>query len=56
MLAAIGTTIGVGRPAEALVLSLLVVAILIGVRLLESAFRRLRGGSDEPEESEEHVI
>ena len=52
MLAAIGSTIGVGRPAEALVLTILVVAILIGVRLLESAFKRLRGGYDEPEELE----
>ena len=50
MLAAIGSTIGVGRPAEGLVLSVLVVLILTGVRLLESAFKRLRGGSDEPEE------
>jgi putative Mg2+ transporter-C (MgtC) family protein len=50
MLAAIGCTIGVGRPAEGLVLSVLVVAILIGVRLLESAFKRLSGGSDEPDE------
>jgi len=53
MLAAIGSTIGIGRPAEGMVLSLLVVAILIGARLLESAFNRLRGGSDEPEEPEE---
>ena len=54
MLAAIGSTIGVGRPAEGLLLSLLVVTILTGVRLLESAFKRLRGGYDEatpPEES-----
>jgi putative Mg2+ transporter-C (MgtC) family protein len=50
MLAAIGSTIGVGRPAEGVVLSVLVVAILIGVRLLESGFKRLRGGSDEPDE------
>ena len=49
MLAAIGSTIGIGRPAEGLVLSFLVVAILVGVRLLESAFKRLRGGYDEPE-------
>ncbi len=54
MLAAIGSTIGLGRAAEALVLSVLAVAILTGVRLLESAFQRLRGGSDEPDmESEE---
>ncbi len=50
MLAAIGSTIGVGRPTEGLALSVLVVAILIGVRKLESVFKRLRGGSDEPEE------
>jgi len=49
MLAAIGSTIGVGRPFEALVLSIAVVAILTGVRLLERAFKRLGGGSDEPE-------
>ena len=53
MLAAIGSTIGVGRPLEGFVLSLLVVAILIGVRLLESAFKRLRGRYDEPEGLEE---
>jgi putative Mg2+ transporter-C (MgtC) family protein len=50
MLAAIGSTIGVGRPLEALVLSLLVVGVLIGVRMLESAFKRLRGRYDEPED------
>ena len=50
MLAAIGSTIGIGRPLEALVLSLLVVGVLIGVRLLESAFKRLRGRYDEPED------
>ena len=54
MLAAIGSTIGVGRATEALVLSVLAVAILTGVRLLESAFKRLRRGSDELDmESEE---
>ncbi len=51
MLAAIGSTIGVGRPIEGLVLSVLVVTLLTVVRLLESAFKRLRGGSDEPEET-----
>ena len=50
MLAAIGSTIGIGRPLEALVLSLLVVGVLIGVRMLESAFKRLRGRYDEPED------
>jgi putative Mg2+ transporter-C (MgtC) family protein len=49
MLAAIGSTIGAGRPLEALVLSTLVVGVLIVVRTLESAFKRLRGGSDEPD-------
>jgi putative Mg2+ transporter-C (MgtC) family protein len=53
MLAAIGSTIGVGRLAEALVLAVLALAILIGVRLLESSFKRLRHGSDEPEEPNE---
>ncbi|MFQ5416855.1 MAG: MgtC/SapB family protein [Myxococcota bacterium] len=53
MLAAIGSTIGVGRPIEGLALSVLVVAILIGVRRLESIFTRLRGGSDEPEEPDD---
>ncbi len=46
MLAAIGSTIGVGRPFEALVLASLVVGILIVVRALESAFMRLRSGSE----------
>jgi putative Mg2+ transporter-C (MgtC) family protein len=49
MLAAIGSTIGAGRPLEALVLAMLVVGVLIVVRTLESAFKRLRGGSDEPD-------
>ena len=49
MLAAIGCTIGAGRAVEAFALSLLVVSILIGVRMLEHAFKRLRGGSDEPD-------
>lgn len=56
MLAAIGSTIGVGRPAEGLLLSLLVVTILTGVRLLESAFKRLRGGYDGPEAPEEPPV
>ena len=53
MLAAIGSTIGAGRPTEALGLSLTVVAILIGVRRLETMFKRLGGGSDEPESAVE---
>lgn len=51
MLAAIGSTIGAGRPIEALGFSASVVVILIGVRRLEAIFQRLRGGSDEPEAS-----
>lgn len=53
MLAAIGSTIGSGRPIEALILSIFVVVILIGVRTLERAFKRLGGGSDEPERAPE---
>ena len=49
MLAAIGSTIGAGRSLEAVGFSFSVVAILLGVRKLESAFKRLGGGSDEPE-------
>lgn len=56
MLAAIGSTIGAGRPAEALILSVLVVVVLIGVRALESAFKRLAGGSDEPEHEDEEEV
>lgn len=52
MLAAIGSTIGVGRLTEAIVLSVLAAAILTIVRLLESTFMRLRSGSDEPDEPE----
>jgi putative Mg2+ transporter-C (MgtC) family protein len=51
MLAAIGSTIGAGRALEALLLAILVVGILIIVRALEAAFKRLRGGSDEPDNS-----
>jgi putative Mg2+ transporter-C (MgtC) family protein len=50
MLAAIGSTIGVGRPLEALALAVTVVAILIGVRALEKAFNRLAGGYDESDD------
>ena len=49
VLAAIGSTIGAGRPFEALAFSVSVVVILIGVRKLEAGFKRLGGGSDEPE-------
>ena len=55
MLAAIGSTIGSGRPLEALALSSVVVAILLGVRRLEHAFKRLGGGSDEPDVPREEV-
>ena len=53
MLAAIGSTIGAGRPIEALGFSLSVVVILIGVRWMEAIFIRLAGGSDEPEPAAE---
>ncbi|MBW2394339.1 MAG: MgtC/SapB family protein [Deltaproteobacteria bacterium] len=51
MLAAIGSTIGAGRSADALVLSLVTVGVLIGIRLLEKAFKRLRGSYDEPQDT-----
>ena len=41
--------LGAGRPVEALVLATLVVGVLIVVRTLESAFKRLSRGSDEPD-------
>jgi putative Mg2+ transporter-C (MgtC) family protein len=47
VLAAIGSTIGVGRRTEAVVLSVFTVAMLIGVRLLERAFKRLSGGAEQ---------
>ncbi len=54
MLAAIGSTIGMGRPVEALILALLVVFVLIGVRMFEKAFKRLRGETyDAADESSE---
>jgi len=53
VLAAIGSTIGVGRATEAFALSLFAVAILTTVRVLESTFNRLRRGSDEPDEPDE---
>jgi putative Mg2+ transporter-C (MgtC) family protein len=51
MLAAIGSTIGAGRPIEALALATLVVGILIVVRGLESVFKRLAGGSEGPDDN-----
>lgn len=49
VLAAIGATIGLGHLVEAAALSVVTVAILTCVRLLEGGFKRLRGGSDEPD-------
>ena len=48
VLAAIGATIGLGHFVEAIALSLVTVAVLAGVRLLEEMFGLLRSGSDEP--------
>jgi putative Mg2+ transporter-C (MgtC) family protein len=45
VLAAIGSTIGVGRRSEAIILSVFTVSMLIGVRLLERAFKGLAGGA-----------
>jgi len=50
VLAAIGSAIGLDYLAEAVALAVITVCILIGVRLLEMGFKRLRGGSDEPDE------
>lgn len=49
ILAAIGSAIGLGHLVEAVAFSALTVCVLIGVRLLEMGFQRLRGGSDEPD-------
>ena len=49
VLAAIGSAIGLDYLAEAVALAVITVCILIGVRLLEMGFTRLRGGSDEPD-------
>ena len=49
ILAAIGSMIGLGHLAEAAALALITIGTLIGVRVLESGFMRLRGGSDEPD-------
>ena len=54
MLAAIGSTIGVGRPMEAVGLSAAVVAILIGVRRLEKTFKRL-GESAEADPRDDEI-
>ncbi len=55
ILAAIGCTIGVGRSFEALFLSIVVVFVLTGVRWLEQAFKRLAGGSDEPDPADSEL-
>jgi putative Mg2+ transporter-C (MgtC) family protein len=49
VLAALGAMIGLGHLAATLVLTLATLAILIGVELLEGAFRRLRQGATDRE-------
>jgi putative Mg2+ transporter-C (MgtC) family protein len=49
VLAALGSLIGLGHLLAALVLTILTVALLIGIELLESVFRRLREGVSERE-------
>jgi putative Mg2+ transporter-C (MgtC) family protein len=49
VLAALGSLIGLGHLVAAIVLTILTVALLIGVELLESVFRRLREGATERE-------
>jgi putative Mg2+ transporter-C (MgtC) family protein len=49
ILAAIGSAIGLNYLVEAMALAAFTVCILLGVRLLEMGFKRLRGGSDEPD-------
>jgi putative Mg2+ transporter-C (MgtC) family protein len=51
VLAGIGAAIGMNQLAEAAAFAVVTVAILTGVRLLEKAFWRLRGGSDEPDDA-----
>ena len=51
VLAALGSMIGLGHLAAAIVLTLVTVALLLGVELLESTFRRLRQGAQEREMS-----
>lgn len=53
VLAAIGSAIGLDRLVEAVAIAILAVCVLTGVRMLEAAFKRLRGGSDEPDTEEE---
>jgi putative Mg2+ transporter-C (MgtC) family protein len=49
VLAALGSLIGLGHLSAAIVLTMVTVAVLIGVELLESVFRRLREGATERE-------
>jgi putative Mg2+ transporter-C (MgtC) family protein len=49
VLAALGAAIGLGYLVPAIILTLVTVALLIGVELLESVFRRLREGARERE-------
>jgi putative Mg2+ transporter-C (MgtC) family protein len=49
VLAALGSWIGLGHMVAAIILTLITVALLIGVELLESMFRRLRYGVTERE-------
>jgi putative Mg2+ transporter-C (MgtC) family protein len=49
VLAALGSLIGLGHLIAAIVLTLVTVALLIGVELLESVFLRLRRGATERE-------
>ncbi|MGI8817685.1 MAG: MgtC/SapB family protein [Gemmatimonadales bacterium] len=51
VLAALGSMIGLGHLSAALILTLITVALLLGVELLESVFRRLRQGAHEREMS-----
>src|ERR687894_231634 len=49
VLAALGSLIGLGHLAAAIILTLITVALLLGVELLESIFRRLRQGAADRE-------
>ena len=49
VLAALGSMIGLGHLPAAIILTLITVALLLGVELLESIFRRLRQGAQERE-------
>jgi putative Mg2+ transporter-C (MgtC) family protein len=49
VLAALGSLIGLGHLVAALILAVVTVALLTGVELLESVFRRLREGAAERE-------